>query len=148
MGSVALVIVVLIALTLLTGVAHPQVSAFSGEHGSSAGGAMHMSMQMTFTVRFSALHQPLSQKHSTEQHSGDYPRCASSHRHNVHGVCAKTFRPLNLECRHVSISTAEHVDHLLSSHLSSNLTGLVLFLRVLLPTSGHMVHPPCRRHGM
>ncbi len=47
-GSVALVVVGLLAVTLLTTWAPNQSGTFSGEH---QGGAMQMSMQMTFTVR-------------------------------------------------------------------------------------------------
>jgi len=50
-GSVALVVVGLLAVTLLTTRAPSRAGTFSGEHQAGDGGAMQMSMQMTFTVR-------------------------------------------------------------------------------------------------
>ena len=50
-GSVAIVVVGLLVLALLTTGAPSHAGTFSGRHEGGEGGAMQMSMQMTFTVR-------------------------------------------------------------------------------------------------
>ena len=68
-GSVALAVAGLLAVTLLTTWAPGQAGTFSGEHQGGEGGAMHMSMQMTFTARHcKQAGPPLGTRTSRELH--------------------------------------------------------------------------------